>query len=71
MGSRMDTDFSTYENVKLNSFSLVDLYISQKLIKNKLKLFASVTNLFNTDYVEIVDFTTKGRNVNVGLNINL
>jgi len=71
VGSRMDTDFSTYENVKLDSFSLVDIYFSQKLIKNKLKLFASVTNLFNTDYVEIVDFTTKGRNVNIGLNINL
>lgn len=71
VGKRTDTDFATYQNVELDSFSLVDLYFSQKLIKNKLKLFASVTNLFNADYLEIVDFTTKGRNISLGLNINL
>ncbi|WP_428743371.1 TonB-dependent receptor plug domain-containing protein [Tenacibaculum sp.] len=69
--SRMDTDFSTYQDVKLPSFSLIDLYFSHKLIKNKLKLFAGVTNLFNEDYTEIIGYTTKGRNVNVGLNITL
>ena len=71
VGSRTDLDFSTFENVELKPFSLIDLYFSQKLIKDKLKLFASVTNLFNEDYTEIVGFTTKGRNVNLGLNINL
>lgn len=71
VGSRTDTDFSTYQNVELDSFSLIDLYFSQKLIKNKVKLFASVTNLFNEDYFEILGYTTKGRNVNLGLNINL
>ena len=71
VGSRTDLDFSTFQNSELKSFSLIDLYFSQKLIKNKLKLFAGVTNLFNEDYTEIIGFTTKGRNVNVGLNINL
>ncbi|WP_166964817.1 TonB-dependent receptor plug domain-containing protein [Yeosuana marina] len=69
--SRTDTDFSTYQDVKLPSFSLIDLYFSHKLINNKLKLFAGVTNLFNEDYTEIIGYTTKGRNVNVGLNITL
>lgn len=71
VGSRVDTDFSTFQNVDLDSFSLVDLYFSKKIIKNKVKLFASVTNLFNEDYFEILGYTTKGRNVNLGLNINL
>ncbi|MEN3324341.1 TonB-dependent receptor plug domain-containing protein [Mariniflexile soesokkakense] len=71
VGERLDTDFSTYQNTKLKSYSLIDLYFSQKLIKNKLKLFAGITNLLNEDYTEIIGFTTKGRNVSLGLNINL
>ncbi|MCR8668596.1 TonB-dependent receptor [Aestuariibaculum sp. M13] len=71
VGSRMDTDFSIYQNVDLDSFSLVDLYFSHKLLENRLKLFAGVTNLLNEDYVEVIGYTTKGRNVNVGLNISL
>ena len=70
IGDRTDTDFSTYENVELKSFSLIDLYFSQKLINNKVKLFATVTNLFNEDYSEIIGYTTKGRNVSLGLNLN-
>ncbi len=71
VGSRTDLDFSTFENVELDSFSLIDLYFSHKLINNKLKLFATVTNVFNEDYFEILGYTTKGRNVSLGLNINL
>ncbi|MFG6685494.1 TonB-dependent receptor plug domain-containing protein [Mariniflexile sp. HNIBRBA6329] len=71
VGERLDTDFSTYQNAELKSYSLIDLYFSQKLINNKLKLFASVTNLLNEDYVEIIGFTTKGRNVSLGLHLAL
>ena len=71
VGSRIDTDFSTFQNVDLSSYSLIDLYMSHKVLKNKVKIFASVTNLFNEDYFEILGYTTKGRNVNLGLNINL
>lgn len=71
VGSRTDTNFSTFANEGLDAFSLVDLYFSHKIIKNKVKLFASLTNLFNEDYFEILGYTTRGRNVNLGLNINL
>lgn len=70
IGSRTDTDFSTYQDVVLKSFSLVDFYFSHKLIKNKLKLFVNATNLLNEDYTEIIGFTTKGRNVSLGMNLN-
>ncbi|WP_100614829.1 TonB-dependent receptor plug domain-containing protein [Confluentibacter citreus] len=70
VGDRTDTDFSTYQNVELKSFSLIDLYFSQKLIENKLKLFVTVNNLFNEDYLEIIGYTTKGRNVSLGMNLN-
>lgn len=71
VGSRTDTNFSTFTNEELNAFSLVDLYFSHKLIKNKLKLFVDVTNAFNEDYFEILGYTTRGRNVSLGLNLNL
>ena len=67
----MDTDFATFQNTALKSYALVDLYFSQKLINNTLKLFATITNVFNEDYLEIIGFTTKGRNVSLGLNISL
>ena len=71
VGSRTDLNFSTFVNEDLSSYSLVDLYYSHKLIHNKLKLFATVTNLLNEDYFEILGYTTKGRNVSLGLNLNL
>lgn len=70
VGSRTDTNFSTFTNEDLNAYSLIDLYFSHKLIKNKVKLFANVTNLFNEDYFEILGYTTRGRNVSLGLNLN-
>lgn len=71
VGSREDLDFSTFENVELKPFHLLDLYISHQFLYNKVKLFASVTNLFNEDYVEILGYSTKGRNVSLGVNLNL
>ncbi len=66
VGDRVDVG-----DVKLKSFSLVDLYVSQRIINNKVKLFANVTNLLNEDYFEIFGFMTRGRNINFGLQINL
>ncbi|WP_242119355.1 TonB-dependent receptor plug domain-containing protein [Aestuariivivens sediminicola] len=66
VGDRVDVG-----DVKLKSFSLVDLYVSQRILNNKVKLFTNVTNLLNEDYFEIFGFTTRGRNINFGLQINL
>lgn len=70
-GTRFDTDFSTFENVELATFSLVDLYASHKLVPGKLKIFFGLSNLFNTKYTEIIGFTTRGRNVRAGMNLTL
>lgn len=70
VGKRTDTDFSTFEDQTLDSFSLVDVYFSYKLIKNKVKLFADLSNVFNENYFEILAFTTRGRNISLGLQLN-
>ncbi|SHH43791.1 TonB-dependent receptor plug domain-containing protein [Winogradskyella jejuensis] len=69
-GERQDTDFSTFTNVDLEAYSLINLYFSHKLLENnKLKFFASINNLFNEDYFEILGYTTQGRNVDLGFNL--
>ncbi len=70
-GGRSDSDFSTGEQVLLDSYGLVDLYLSQKILKNQVNLFVGLNNVFNTDYVELVGYTTRGRNIRFGLNLSL
>ena len=71
VGEREDTDFATFTNVDLDAYTLLNLYVSHKLFKsNRLKLFASINNLLNEDYFEILGYTTLGRNVSLGINLN-
>ncbi|MFP4845744.1 TonB-dependent receptor plug domain-containing protein [Winogradskyella sp. PE311] len=57
--------------VTLESYGLLDFYISHRIINNKMTIFANVTNIFNEDYQELFGFATRGRGVNLGFNINL
>lgn len=63
---------NTFEtvNVTLPSYGLLDFYINQKVVKDKLAVFANMSNIFNEEYQELYGFTTKGRNVNFGINLN-
>jgi len=72
-GKRNDSDFSTFPSTVdgLESFSLLDFYVSHQLIPKKLNIFLNAGNILNEDYVEVLGFTTKGRNIRVGLNLNL
>ena len=72
-GKRTDTDFASfpYVDVDLDSYSLLDFYISHKLVNNKLTIFLNANNILNEEYTEILGFTTKGRNIRVGLNLSL
>ena len=70
-GERTDSDFTTGENVLLDSYGLLDFYVSQKVLNNKLKLFMGINNILNEDYLELVGYTTKGRNLRFGFTLNL
>ena len=71
VGSREDTDFSTFQNIDLDAYSLIDFYLGHQFKNDKIKVFFNVTNIFNTDYEEIIGYTTRGRNYSLGLNLNL
>ncbi len=70
-GERPDTDFGTFTDMDLPSFSLVDFYISHEIMPKKVKLFLNATNIFNAEFVEVIGFNTRGRNINLGINISL
>lgn len=59
------------DDITLKSYSLLDFYVSHKILKNKMTLFANVSNIFNAEYQELFGYTTKGRNVNLGFNLKL
>lgn len=62
--------WGTGENINLEAYSLVDLYGSHNLIKDRLSVFVQLNNIFNEDYVETIGYTTKGRNFKIGLDFN-
>ncbi len=70
-GQRFDTDFSVFSDVELDPYSLIDFYVSHDVVPGRLKVFFSLQNLFNEDYVEIIGFTTRGRNVRAGATLRL
>ncbi|MCX2678526.1 TonB-dependent receptor [Galbibacter sp. EGI 63066] len=69
-GKRLDTDFSTFENVELESFSLLNFTVNHRLCDN-LNVFLNVDNIFNEEYTEVLGYTTRGRNARIGFRLNL
>lgn len=70
VSERADIDFATFNAVDLDAFTLVNLYVKHEL-STKVSFFLSADNLFNTNYVEVTDFTTRGRNIRVGMHLKL
>jgi vitamin B12 transporter len=57
--------------VTLDSYQLLNATARYELIKNRMTVFASATNILNEDFYEVIGYTTRGRNFKLGLNINL
>ncbi|MBJ6367107.1 TonB-dependent receptor plug domain-containing protein [Snuella sedimenti] len=55
----------------LDSFSLVNFYLSHTAIKNKVKFFGGIDNILNEDYEDVPGYVTKGRNVRLGFQLTL
>ena len=70
-GSREDTDFTTFTQVELEPFSLIDLRVDFGVIPGKLNAFFSATNLLNESFTEVVGFQSPGRTVMVGWSLQL
>ena len=65
-GERQAVDTSLLE-----AYSLIDLRYAKAFYDEKLTASIWVSNIFDTDYIEITDFTTRGRNFRIGLSYQL
>ena len=59
------------QRIKLGSYQLLNATAKYELIKNRLTVFGTVTNIFNEEFLENVGYATRGRNFKIGLNIIL
>lgn len=57
------------ENVVLGSYQLLNAVVRYELLKNKVSIFGSINNIFNEEFVENIGYSTRGRNVKLGLNL--
>ncbi len=53
----------------LGAYQLVNAIGNFKIIKNRLNVFASVNNIFNTNFTEAIGYSTRGRNIKIALNV--
>ena len=68
-GEQLDTDFATFQDVELDSFTLVGANARYKLTEN-VALTLRGSNLLDEDYEEVVGFASGGRAVFGGLELN-
>ena len=68
-GSQLDTDFGTFSNVTLDAFTLVGARASYD-INDFATLSIRGENLLDEDYQEVFGFSSPGRAVYGGLNLN-
>jgi len=60
VGQRQDEDFTTYQNITLAGYTLVNLYASYAVYKN-VTVFGRLENLFDEQYEEVLGYGTPGR----------
>ena len=68
-GEQLDTDFATFQNVELDSFTLLGANARYKLTEN-IALTLRGSNLLDDDYEEVVGFASRGRAVFGGLELD-
>ncbi len=71
LSSRIDAFGFPSQFVKLDAYRLLNTTLKYVLIKNRLTVFGSATNLFNEGFIENIGYSTRGRNFKLGLNIIL
>ena len=69
-GERTIFDYWSFSEMDLDSYGLFDLYVQQSFFNENLLVYGALNNAFDTDFVSVYGFTTKGRNFNVGLKYN-
>ncbi|AGA79967.1 TonB-dependent receptor plug domain-containing protein [Echinicola vietnamensis] len=64
--SRTVYDYGVGGAFDLDSYGLVDLFVQQRLLNDKLNVYGGVNNLLDEDFNAIYGYTTRGRNFSIG-----
>ena len=67
---QLDTDFSTFTEVTLDDYYLVNLNGAYNLTEN-IKLYARINNLLNENYQDVFGFETLGQTVFAGIKVDI
>lgn len=70
LSERLDTDFNTFMDVDLAAYGILNV-TAQHRISEHVQLSASLDNVLNEDYVELLNYTTRGRNFRIGMRLTL
>lgn len=67
--NRNDADFSVYPSseIDLEAFQLIDFSILHRLEKPNIAFTLTASNIFDESYQEIYGFSSKGRNIKLGM----
>jgi vitamin B12 transporter len=57
--------------VALEAYQLVNFLAKYELIKGRMSVFATATNIFNENFIENIGYSTRGRNFKLGINFVL
>ena len=68
-GTQLDTDFATFQNVELDSFTLIGANARLDVTDN-VSLTLRGSNLLDEDYEEVVGFASQGRAIFGGVELN-
>ena len=68
VGDRKDEDFATYQNVTLDSYTLLNFYAAYDVRPN-VTVFGRLENALDADYEEVLGYGTAGRSVYGGVKL--
>jgi vitamin B12 transporter len=66
-GDRTTFDFNSFSEVTLESYQLVDVFLSYGFANDRLTWYGAVNNLFDESFIAVLGYTTRGRNYCTGL----
>lgn len=67
-GERTYFNFISFSEQTLDSYQLIDLFVSYQLLKKaNLTLYGAINNIFDEEFIGVVGYTTRGRNWNAGI----
>ena len=68
-GKQLDTDFATFQNVELDSFTLVGANARYR-VTDQFALSLRGSNLLDENYQELVGYASPGRAIFAGLDLD-